>query len=51
MEEAPLKPAARILLWDYDRLSWPYVVLVLAIVAFVLLIPPEWLGDPMAIAR
>jgi hypothetical protein len=49
--EPPLKPAARILLWDYDRLSWPYALVCLAIIAFILLVPPEWLGDPMVVPR
>jgi hypothetical protein len=49
--EPPLKPMARLLLWDYDRVSWPYVVLCLAILAFLLLVPPEWLHDPMVVLR
>jgi len=49
--DAPLKPLARLLLFDYERVSTPYVLLCGAIIAFVLLIPPEWLGDPMTIVR
>ena len=49
--EPPLKPLARRLLWDYERVSWPYVVLCLFILAFVLFVPPEWLRDPMVVAR
>ena len=49
--EPPLKPLARALLWDFERVSWPYVALCLLIIAFVLLVPPEWLRDPMVVAR
>jgi hypothetical protein len=51
MDQPPLKPAARFWLWDYERLSWPYVILCLAIIAFILFIPPEWLRDPMVVGR
>jgi hypothetical protein len=34
--------------WTYDRATWQYDVMVIAILAFVLLTPPEWLKDPMA---
>jgi len=49
--ERPLSPAARVLFWDYDRLSPAYIVLCLVILAFLLLVPPEWLGDPMSNVR
>ena len=51
MERPPLKPLARILLWDYDRVSWPYLVLCLLILGFILLASPEWLRDPMVVGR
>ena len=51
MKAARLKPLARLLLWDFDRLSLPYLLLCLAILAFVLLVPPAWLGDPMVVVR
>jgi len=34
--------------WTYERASWQYDVMVIAILAFVWLTPPEWLKDPMA---
>jgi hypothetical protein len=48
--EAPLP--ARILwnafFWTYERTTWQYDLMVIAILAFVWLTPPHWLGDPMA---
>jgi hypothetical protein len=34
--------------WTYERATWQYDVMVIAILAFVWLTPPGWLGDPMA---
>jgi hypothetical protein len=51
MDEPPLTPLARVLLWDYGRLSLPYLLLCLAILALVLIVPSEWLGDPMVAGR
>ena len=34
--------------WTYERATWQYDVMVIAILAFVWLTPPDWLGDPMA---
>jgi hypothetical protein len=34
--------------WTYERATWQYDVMVLTILAFVWLTPPDWLGDPMA---
>lgn len=42
-----LSPRARLLLWDYTRGSLPYDVLCVLLL-LLLLIPPGWLGDPMA---
>jgi hypothetical protein len=36
------------LFWTYERATWQYDVMVIAILAFVWLTPPGWLGDPMA---
>jgi len=36
------------LFWTYDRATWQYDLMVVAILAFVWLTPPEWLSDPMA---
>jgi hypothetical protein len=46
---APLTPLTRFLLWDYDRLSMPSLVLCALIIIFILAVPPLWLGDPMAL--
>lgn len=35
----------RVLFWSYERMSWPYDVMVVAIVAFVLLAPRSWFHD------
>jgi hypothetical protein len=36
------------LFWTYERATWQYDLMVIAILAFVWLTPPGWLGDPMA---
>ena len=46
---APLTPLTRFLLWDYDRLSVPYLALCVVLLAVILFVPPAWLGDPMAV--
>jgi len=38
----------RAFFWTDDRATIPYDVWVIAILAFVWLVPPAWLGDPMA---
>jgi hypothetical protein len=35
----------RVLFWSYERGSWPYDVMVVAIVMFVLLTPRSWFND------
>lgn len=35
----------RTLFWSYERGSWPYDLMVVAIVAFVLLTPKKWFHD------
>jgi hypothetical protein len=47
----PGSTLARLLLWDYGRGSWPYDLLCLLLLAFLLAVPASWLGDPMAVAR
>jgi hypothetical protein len=37
--------------WTYERATWQYDVMVIAILAFVWLTPPEWIGDPMVADR
>ena len=34
--------------WTFDRATWQYNVMVIAILAFTWLTPPDWLRDPMA---
>ncbi len=36
------------LFWTYERATWQYDLMVIAILAFIWLTPPSWLGDPMA---
>ena len=38
----------RALFWTDERATLPYDLWVIAILAFVWLVPPDWLGDPMA---
>ncbi len=35
----------RTVFWSYERGSWPYDLMVIAIVVFVLLTPPHWFHD------
>ena len=44
----PLLVLWRSFLWTYDRGSWQYDLMVIAILAFVWLTPPAWLHDPTA---
>ncbi len=44
----PLVVLWNALFWTYDRATWHYDLMVIAILAFVWLTPPAWLGDPMA---
>jgi hypothetical protein len=34
--------------WTYERATWQYDVMVISILAFVWLTPPDWLADPTA---
>jgi hypothetical protein len=34
--------------WTYGRATWQYDLMVIAILAFIWLTPPDWLGDPTA---
>jgi hypothetical protein len=36
------------LFWTYERTTWQYDLMVIAILAFVWLTPPAWLNDPTA---
>ena len=48
---APLAPLSRLLLWDYDRGSLPYDLLVAALILVLLAFPAAWWGDPLVAAR
>jgi CDP-diacylglycerol--glycerol-3-phosphate 3-phosphatidyltransferase len=47
-KEGPAGFLTRALFWTDERATLPYDLWVMAILAFVWLTPPEWLGDPMA---
>ena len=34
--------------WTFERATWQYDVMVMVILAFVWLTPPDWIADPMA---
>jgi CDP-diacylglycerol--glycerol-3-phosphate 3-phosphatidyltransferase len=36
------------LFWTYERATWQFDVMVLSILSFIWLVPPRFLGDPMA---
>lgn len=36
------------LFWTFERATWQYDLMVIAILVFVWVTPPDWLGDPMA---
>jgi len=36
------------LYWTFDRATWQYDLMVVAILSFVWLVPPDWINDPMA---
>jgi hypothetical protein len=48
---ARLAPLARFLLWDYDRGSVPYDVLVALMLLLLIVVPAGWWGDPMVAGR
>lgn len=41
----------RLLLWDFSRGSFPYDLLCLLLLLFLLGVPASWLGDPLTGAR
>jgi hypothetical protein len=45
---APLRMIWNALYWTHERATWQYDLMVIAILAFVWLTPPGWLGDPTA---
>jgi hypothetical protein len=44
----PLRILWNTFFWTYGRATWQYDLMVIAILAFVWLTPPDVLGDPMA---
>src|SRR3954447_9869607 len=44
----PLRMLWNAFFWTFDRATWQYDVMVIAILAFVWLTPPDWIRDPMA---
>ena len=44
----PARAVRHALFWTFDRGTWQYELMVIAILAFVWLTPPDWLGDPTA---
>ncbi len=43
----PLRPAVRLLLWDYARGSLAYDLVLLLVALVVLLVPGSFWGDPL----
>jgi hypothetical protein len=44
----PFRAVWRTIYWTYERATWQYDLMVIAILAFVWLTPPAWIGDPHA---
>ena len=44
----PARAVWHALFWTFDRATWQYDLMVIAILAFVWLVPPGWIGDPTA---
>ena len=44
----PLRAVWHALYWTFERATWQYDLMVIAILGFVWLVPPGWLGDPTA---
>ena len=44
----PFRAIWHALYWQFERATWQYDVMVILILAFVWLTPPDWLGDPTA---
>ena len=42
----PARAVWHALFWTFDRATWQYDLMVIAILAFVWLTPPDWIGDP-----
>ncbi len=44
----PLRMIWHALYWTFERATWQYDLMVIAILAFIWLTPPAWLRDPVA---
>ena len=44
----PARALRHALFWTFDRATWQYDLMVIAILAFIWLTPPTWIGDPTA---
>ena len=44
----PTRAIWHALFWTFDRATWQYDLMVIAILAFVWLTPPDWINDPTA---
>ena len=44
----PLRLIWHALFWTFDRATWQYDLMVIAVLAFVWLTPPAWLNAPVA---
>ena len=44
----PMRVLWNAFFWTYERATWQYDVMVIAILAFVWLVPPDWIKDPTA---
>jgi CDP-diacylglycerol--glycerol-3-phosphate 3-phosphatidyltransferase len=44
----PIRMLWNAFFWTFERATWQYDVMVIVILAFVWLTPPDWINDPMA---
>jgi len=44
----PARAVWHALYWSFDRATWQYDVMVIAILSWVWLVPPGWIDDPLA---
>ena len=44
-----LSALPRLVLWDHERGSLHYDLFCVLLLLIVLLVPPQWLGDPMLV--
>jgi hypothetical protein len=44
----PVRMLWNVFFWTFERATWQYDVMVIAILGFVWLTPPEWIRDPVA---